>query len=63
MDSGFPTTKLLEDAKRERNSRLVATQRYNNAHVPQNHKENFKFTEAFARDFSKTNHSGFPSVT
>ena len=25
MDSVFPTTKLLEDAKRERNSRLVAT--------------------------------------
>ena len=63
MDSGFPTTKLMEDAKRLWNTRLIATQRGNTAHFPQSHKENLRSTKAFARGFSKTLHSGFLNVT
>ena len=57
MDSGFPTIKLLEDAKHLWGTRMIATQRGNTAHLPTNHADYVKNTKAFARGFSRSLHS------
>ena len=53
MDSGFPTTKLMEDAKEIWGTRLIASQRGNTAHLPKTHKGNIIGAKSFARGFSK----------
>eukprot|EP00795_Rhopilema_esculentum_P004046 gene4046-20219_t len=63
MDSGFPTTKLMEDAKEIWGTRLIATQRGNTAHLPKTHKENIKAAKSFARGFSKTLSNGQLTLT
>ena len=63
MDSGFPTVKLMLDAKLLWNTRLISTQRGHTSHFPTNQKENLRPTKAFVRGFSKTLHTGFANFT
>eukprot|EP00794_Sanderia_malayensis_P001103 gene1103-biopygen337 len=63
MDSGFPTIKLMEDAKNKWHTRLIATQRGNTAHFPCSHKDNLRSARQFVRGFSKSLHKGFLNIT
>eukprot|EP00794_Sanderia_malayensis_P004514 gene4514-biopygen3674 len=63
MDSGYPTLKLLTDAKRLWQTRMIATQRGNTAHLPSNHKANIKASRSFLRGFSQSLHNGNLNVT
>ena len=63
MDSGFPTFKLMVDAKEQWNTRLISTQRGNTAHLPKSHKENLRSAKAFVRGYSKSLHSGSINIT
>ena len=42
LDNGFPTIKLLEDAKTSWNARVVATQKSKTAHFPSRHQKSMK---------------------
>ena len=63
MDSGFPSFKLMVDAKEQWNARLISTQRGNTAHLPKSHKENQTSAKAFVRGYSKCLHSGSINIT
>ena len=54
MDSGFPTLKLLLDARRMWDTGIIATQRGNTGHLPLSHKENLKSAKRFVRGYSKS---------
>ena len=63
LDNGFPTVKLLEDAKQMWNTKIVATQRGKTAHFPARHQKFMKQTKNFARGFSKSLHHDFLTIT
>lgn len=63
MDNGFPTVKLLKDARELWKTKVIATQRGNTAHLPKSHKTNVKKTKEFVRGFSKSLHCGNLSIT
>ena len=63
LDNGFPTVKLMKDAKILWNTRVVATQRGKSAHFPANHLTFVKQTKSFARGYSKSLHNDFLTVT
>ena len=63
LDNGFPTVKVLEDAKQMWNTKVVATQRGKTAHFPARHQKFMKQTKNFARGFSKSLHHDFLTIT
>ena len=63
LDNGFPTVKLLEDAKQMWNTKIVATQRVKTAHFAARHQKFMKQTKNFARGFSKSLHHDFLTIT
>lgn len=63
MDSGFPTLKLLRDARQLWGTGIIATQRGNTAHLPLSHKENLKSAKRFVQGYSKSLHNEELTVT
>ena len=63
LDNGFPTVKLLEDAKQMWNTKIVAAQRVKTAHFPARHQKFMKQTKNFAHGFSKSLHHDFLTIT
>ncbi len=63
MDSGFPTLKLLRDSRQQWHTQVIATQRGNTAHMPNNHKRNIQSARKFARGYSKTLHNDHITAT
>ena len=63
MDSGFPTLKLLKDAKEEWNTAIVATLRGNVAHLPSKHGLFKSRCMSFVRGYSQTLYNGDITLT
>ncbi len=63
MDNGYPTIKLLKDAKEQWNTTIIATQRGNTAHMRRNHKANISKVKSFVRGFSNSLHNNSLTVT
>ena len=63
MYSGFPTLRLVSDAKRLWRTQIIATQHGNAAHVPSSHKANIKASRSFIWVFTKSLHNGNLDIT
>ena len=63
MDSGFPTLRLLEDARNLWRTNIIATQQGKTAHFPRSHTKNVGTAKGFARGFSKTFHHKAFTIT
>ena len=63
IDNGFPAIQLLENAKQMKNTKVVATQRGKTVRLPARHQMFLKQTKNFARDFSKSLHHDFLTIT
>ena len=63
LDNGFPTIKLLEDAKTLWNTRAVATEKGKTAHFSFCHQKFMKQAKHFSRGISKSLHHGAITIT
>ena len=63
LDTGFPTLKLLKDAKEEWNTAIVATLRGNVAHLPSKHGLFKSRCKSFVRGYSQTLYNGDITLT
>ena len=63
MHSGFPTIKLINDAREKWETTIISTQRGKTPHMPSNHKDNLAAAKRFISGFSRSLHSNFITVT